>query len=132
MRLQPSSSLEERIRLALGLSALFLIVVLLLRLLLPWLLVIGLGGLAFMGWQRWQRYQNSRQAALNASFYVLLQTQGGRMSVLDFAMQAQINGLQAKQYLDDQARAFSASFEPTEQGDLIYIFPVGQSMVRPR
>lgn len=118
--------LEGRVRLTLTVCLLLLVIVLLLRLLLPLLLVGGLVSLGYSLWRRTDRTRRQRQIALNQVFYTLLQAQQGRISVLDFAMQAQLSGPQARTYLDAQARAFSAQFEPTPQGDILYIFSLGQ------
>jgi hypothetical protein len=123
----PRSNLEDRVRLALGLCALLLLVVLLLRLLLPWVLVLGLGVGTYLLWQRWLHHQQQQQTQLNQAFYQLLQTQNGRISVLDLAMQTQISGPQARDYLDAQARAFSANFEPTPDGNVLYVFNLGNT-----
>ncbi|MEO0540519.1 MAG: hypothetical protein AAFZ80_06605 [Cyanobacteria bacterium P01_A01_bin.105] len=120
------SDLESRIRVALTVCILLLATTLLLRLLLPWLLVSGVAALGYWYWQRRYAHQRQRQNTLNHVFYDLLQAQQGRISVLDFAMQAQLSGTEARQYLDAQARAFSARFEPTPQGDILYIFSLGQ------
>ncbi|MEO1590211.1 MAG: hypothetical protein AAFU71_02850 [Cyanobacteria bacterium J06632_22] len=120
------TDLESRIRLALTVCILLLVTMLLLRLLLPWLLVLGSVAVGYSLWHRNAAHQRQRQHTLNQVFYSLLQAQQGRISVLDFAMQAQLTGPEARQYLDDQARAFSARFEPTPQGDVLYIFSLGQ------
>ena len=120
------ADLESRVRVALTGCILMLATVLLLRLLLPWLLISGGAALAYWLWQRQSAVQQQRQHALNQIFYGLLQAQQGRISVLDFAMQAQLTGSEAQQYLDAQARAFSARFEPTPQGDVLYVFSLGQ------
>ena len=120
------TDLESRIRVALVFCSLLLATVLLLQLLLPWLLVLGGAALGYGLWHRHTARQRQRQQSLNQVFYTLLQAQQGRISVLDFAMQAQLTGPEARQYLDTQARAFSARFEPTPQGDVLYVFSLGQ------
>ena len=119
------SDLEIKSRLVLGIGLLSLVVVLLLRLLLPLLAMIGLGALGFWLWRshrKKQQQQQRQQARINAKFYQLLQQQQGRISVLDFAMRTQLDGAAAQAYLNTQAQAFSAFFETTPQGDLIYVF----------
>lgn len=119
------SHLELKARLVLGVGLLGIVVVLLLRLLLP---VLAFGGLVIGGyylWQQWSRQQQQRQRQqnrVNAQFYQLLQQQQGRISVLDFAMRTQLTGEAAQDYLNTQAQAFSAFFETTLQGDIIYVF----------
>lgn len=123
--MRPHSDLEIKSRLVLGLGLLSLVVVLLLRLLLPVLIVGGLGVGGYWLWRQWQNQrqkQQRRQTRLNAKFYQLLRQQQGRISVLDFAMSAKLEGTAAQAYLNDQAQAFSAYFETTGQGDIIYVF----------
>lgn len=131
MRSHPSSDLESRIRLALGICALTLLVMMLLRLLLPWLLIGGVAAGGYLLWQRCQKQHQLHQAFLHSQFYQLLKKQQGRISVLDFAMQTQISGGEAKEYLNAQANAFSASFEPTMQGDIIYVFNLSRVQSAP-
>lgn len=135
----PRYDLEIKSRLVLGLALLSLVVVLLLRLLLPVLLIAGMGAGGYWLWRQWQQQQRKRQrqqAQLNAKFYQLLQRQQGRISVLDFAMFAKIEGVAAQSYLNAQAQAFSAYFETTLQGDIIYVFNLaavrGESERSPR
>ena len=123
----PRYDLEIKARLLLGLALLGLLVVLLLRLLLPVLLVAVPTAGGYWLWRQWQRQQRQRQrhqAQLNAKFYQLLQQQRGRISVLDFAMYAKLEGAAAQSYLNDQAQTFSAYFDTTAQGDIIYVFNV--------
>ncbi len=119
------SDLEIKSRLVLGLGLLSLVAVLLLRLLLPLLALVGLGAVGFWLWRshcKKRQQQQRQQARINAKFYQLLQQQQGRISVLDFAMRTQLEGAAAQAYLNTQAQSFSAFFETTPQGDLIYVF----------
>ena len=121
------SDLEIKSRLALGLGLLSLVVILLLRLLLPVLAISGLGAASYWLWRQQQRRHRQRQrhqARLNTKFYQLLQRQQGRISVLDFAMHSRLDGTSAQAYLNAQAQAFSAYFETTLRGDIIYVFNV--------
>ncbi len=121
------SDLEIKSRLALGLGLLSLVVILLLRLLLPVLAISGLGAASYWLWRQQQRRHRQRQrhqARLNTKFYQLLQRQQGRISVLDFAMHSRLDGASAQAYLNAQAQAFSAYFETTLRGDIIYVFNV--------
>lgn len=122
------SNLEIKARLVLGVGLLGLVVVLLLKLLLPVLALVGLAAGSYYLWQQWRRQQQQqqrRQNRINAQFYQLLQQQQGRISVLDFAMRTQLTGEAAQDYLNVQAQAFSAFFETTAQGDIIYVFNLG-------
>jgi len=83
------------------------------------------------GWWIWQRYEIGQQAqreTLNTSFYHLIQTHQGQVTILDLAMTAHVSAIAARQYLDSKAKEFSAQFEVTDQGDLIYLFPTLASL----
>ena len=90
--------------------------------LLPWLLV---GAVALVGLGLWQRHRQY-QRVLYGIFYDHLRYHQGRLSVLEFAMAAQIPGPQARRFLDARAQDFFAQFEPTDHGDVIYTFIVPQ------
>ena len=105
----------------LGLIALALLI----KLLLPLWLLVGSFGFCYWLWRMAHRYhqrRRRRQARLNAQFYQILKRQQGRVSALDFAMFAQIEGIDAQDYLHEQAQSFSAYCETTVQGDIVYIF----------
>ena len=124
------SDLEIKLRLLIGLILLSLAVFLLLRLLLP---VLAIAGFIAGGYWLWQQYRNQQQryqrqqARIHAQFYQLLRQQNGRISVLDFAMRTRLSGADAQDYLNTQAQAFSAFFETTMSGDLIYVFSSSHS-----
>lgn len=121
-RLPPQSFDAEHVtlRLGLGLGAAIAVLLLiwLLKLLLPWLLLLA-GGIA--GWYRWQRHRDF-QRRLYSCFYDCLPSYQGRISALDFAMAAHITGAQAREFLDARAQDFFADFEPTNHGDILYTF----------
>jgi hypothetical protein len=96
--------------------------ILVLRLLLPWLVIAGLAGAVLWLWRR----QKAREYALHQVFYAELAANGGRISVLDFAIAAQITGSEARQFLDQRAKEFWGDFEPTAAGDVLYTFPAPQ------
>ncbi|PSB26964.1 hypothetical protein [Stenomitos frigidus] len=73
-------------------------------------------------WQRYRKVQNRQQKHLHTTFYRLLQEHQGRMTLLDFAMTAEIPAIAARYYLDNRAKEFAARFEVTEQGDVVYVF----------
>ncbi|MBW4558971.1 MAG: hypothetical protein KME59_24235 [Trichormus sp. ATA11-4-KO1] len=80
------------------------------------------GGYMFWGLRR--RYQKQLSDRLDAIFYQLLRANNGKITVLQLAMEAKLTGKQAKQYLDQKSREFNASFEPSEQGDISYLFHI--------
>ena len=115
---QDSDSLENRITLGLLLAGGLMAALLILRFLLPWLLMGGAIALGYWFWRRQQR----RKQHLHRLFYDLLRARGGRLSALEFAMAAQIQGREARTFLDARAREFCGNFEPVEQGDILYTF----------
>lgn len=121
-----SAHLQSRLLLALGVAAGLLLVILILQILLPWLMLGALIGLAFWLWNRHQAYHK----ALHTLFYQLIQKTGGRISALDFAMATNLTGSQARAFLDARAREFCANFEATPQGDVLYTFSI-RSMATP-
>lgn len=90
------------------------------------------GGLLFgipsLAWGIWLAKGLHRQAKLeisdrlNATFYKMVKENNGQLTVLRFAIEAQLPGREAKQYLDAKAREFNASFDVTENGDVNYLF----------
>ena len=82
------------------------------------LLAIGYG---LWRQQQWQRQNQQRE--LNQAFYELIQLQQGKVTVLEFAMKTHLTGEEARCYLDDRAKEFSALFEVGDQGEMIYLFP---------
>ena len=87
-----------------------------------WLLAIGLlftiGGL----WKYFQAKQQEHLEELNEVFYQILQEHQGRVTTLDFAIAANITGLEAKEYLQERAREFGADFEVNTSGGIVYCF----------
>lgn len=114
----PGAGLEYRLLMALIMAGAALTTVLLIQLLLPWLVVGGLGGGAIWLWRR----RRAREMALHQVFYAQLAAHQGRLSVLDFAIAAQITGSEARQFLDQRAEEFWGDFEPTPTGDVLYTF----------
>jgi hypothetical protein len=112
--------LENQIVLVGGLAALALVLLLVVRLLLPWLVGAGLVGLGLWFWHRHQ----ATHRALHRLFYDQLEARDGRLSVLEFAMATGLTGAEARAFLDARAREFWANFEPTDTGDVLYTFPM--------
>ncbi|HSM83189.1 MAG TPA: hypothetical protein VLS96_15985, partial [Nodosilinea sp.] len=110
-----AGGLERRVTLGLALGLAGLVIALILRLLLPWLLGAAAVGAAVGGWRRYR----ARQLALHQVFYAQLAAYRGRVSVLDFAIAAQITGGEARRFLDQRAQEFWGDFEPTAAGDVL-------------
>ncbi|NJL90889.1 MAG: hypothetical protein HC916_14670 [Coleofasciculaceae cyanobacterium SM2_1_6] len=62
---------------------------------------------------------------LQSIFYLLLRNNNGFITTLLFAMEAKISPEDAKAYLDQKAKEFSASFDVDDQGGIIYQFNLG-------
>jgi hypothetical protein len=89
-----------------------------------WRLVVAgaiVSGIAW-AWKNHSQKNEARSVELNAVFYKLIQEHQGRLTVLDFAMEADIPGDEAQEYLDTRAREFSAQYEITENGGMVYCF----------
>lgn len=91
-------------------------------------LVVALIAAPIVGiWWLWQHYhqqRRSQESYLNSTFYQLLQENFGRVSVLEFALKTNLKGSEARQYLDQRAREFAANFDVTEEGEVLYCFPI--------
>ncbi|MCU0517521.1 MAG: hypothetical protein MUC60_11805 [Oscillatoria sp. Prado101] len=92
------------------------------RIAAPLAVVLGLA----WGWKRYQQ-QKKKQAHLNTIFYRLIQDTRGRITALDFAIKANLSGEEARQYLEERAVEFSAQFEVSEKGGVMYCFETTSS-----
>lgn len=113
-----SLDVESRLLRLLLLAGTALVLVVIVQILLPWLVLAALIGVGFWLKQR----QRTEQHALHRLFYEMLKANCGKVSVLDFAIAADLTGPQARAFLDARAREFYANFEPTEHGDILYTF----------
>lgn len=114
----PRPRIDNQLAVACLLAGLILVLVLVVRLLLPWLVVAGLVVAGFWCWRR----QRAQQRGLHLLFYEQLAARQGRISVLEFAIAAQLTGTEARAFLDARAKEFFANFEPTDAGDVLYTF----------
>jgi len=114
----PGSHLENRLATACVIAGITLAAILVIKIFLPWL--VGAGLVAIGVWF-WRRHQAQRRA-LHLLFYDQLTARQGRISVLEFAMAAQLTGAEARTFLDARAQEFFANFEPTDGGDVLYTF----------
>jgi hypothetical protein len=91
------------------------------------LLCFGIAPIGLGSWLLWdgQRRQKQFQSShLDDVFYTLLLKNAGTISPLGLSMQTGLSGAEAKAFLDDRARQFSANYEATAQGDVVYVFDV--------
>lgn len=98
------------------------------------IMAIGLPPTGIAGWLMWSLMRQHRQDAialsqaqrqkLQATLFRLLKQNNGRISLLQFAMEADLPGDSAKDYLKAQARVFDAEVEVSTGGNPIYCFEV--------
>ncbi|MGI0488096.1 hypothetical protein ACN4EK_21865 [Pantanalinema rosaneae CENA516] len=68
------------------------------------------------------RTNQQRQRLLEA-FYTLLETEAGRISLIQLAASARVEAEVARQFLDNQVKVFNALPEVDEDGNTTYCFP---------
>ena len=95
-------------------------------------LMLGVPLFAGGGWIVWEmsrQYQRQLEAQqqqetdrLNAIFYQLLKAEGGRVTVLQMAMNAQTSPEEARVYLDGKAQEFETTFDVSDRGEIFYLF----------
>jgi hypothetical protein len=81
-------------------------------------------GGGYMLWGLRRRNEKLLRDRLDFTFYQMLKADNGRITVLQLAMEAQLSGEQAKQYLDQKAKEFNATFEASDQGNISYLFHI--------
>lgn len=87
------------------------------KLLLRGVPVTGAGALLL-----WGLYKKDYKQRINSVFYQLLNQNQGRITLIQFAFEAQLTAGVAKQYLDEKALDFSATFNTSEDGQIYYCF----------
>lgn len=90
-------------------------------------IAFGVPMMAAGGWIVWglqKQHQKNSSDRLQAIFYQLVQQENGHISVLNFAITAQIMPEEAKQYLDKKAQELNATFENNERGGVSYYFDI--------
>ena len=97
-------------------------------------LIFGLPSLALGGWLALGMHRKSRKEKnaiakemdlqLRSMFYRMLAENQGRITLLGFAMQAQLPASTAKEFLDNQAKEFNANFKVSEEGLVSYQFDI--------
>jgi len=118
-----SKNLSPALKLILPAALLLLV----LQKVLPLLLAIATASGAWHILRRYQQKQQQHQGNLDEIFYQFIQEHQGRITVLDLAMNTKLPPQQVQQYLDRRAAEFSAQFEVTEQGGMVYYFETVQS-----
>jgi hypothetical protein len=88
-------------------------------------IVLTLPATVVGGWLAWGLYKQGHKEIsdrLRATFYRLIQEGNGQITVLRFAMEAELSGQEARNYLDQRAKEFNATFEALDVGDIAYRF----------
>ena len=90
---------------------------------------LALGGWLALGIRRQSKKEKSAIAKqidshLQSMFYRMIAENQGRITVLGFAMQAQLPAATAREFLDDQAKQFNANFKVNEDGAVSYQFDI--------
>ncbi len=95
--------------------------------------VLGVVPLGWGGWIFWGLHRDRQlrrptradpQAQLRRVLFDLLQQTGGEVTLVQFAMTANLSGQDAKAFLDQAAVDFDATFRVGESGEIYYQFPV--------
>lgn len=99
------------------------------------LLMMATPAVALGGWLWWDlRSQHQKRlqaqaadaaARLQDTFYQLLESQQGEITVFQFARETDLPAAEAEAYLNEQAQAFQANFRVGDHNEVIYQFPVG-------
>jgi predicted transcriptional regulator len=97
------------------------------------LFILTLPSTAIGGWLAWGLMQEHKQKQqdilakseenLRSIFFQLLEEKEGAITILQMAKAANLNGEEAKEYLDQKAEEFNATFDVNEEGGIIYRFP---------
>ncbi|MDZ8238415.1 MAG: hypothetical protein RMZ69_14750 [Nostoc sp. ChiQUE01a] len=84
------------------------------------------------GWLSWSLVQQnkkekallleSEQKRLQLVFLELVESNSGTITVLQMAKNSEISTEKAKEYLDEKAKELNASFEVSENGNILYRF----------
>lgn len=89
------------------------------------LIILTLPATAVGGWLAWGLSKESQKEIsdrLQSTFYRLLKQGNGQISILGFAMETHLPAGAAKQYLDEKAKEFNATFKVSEDGSVFYHF----------
>lgn len=89
---------------------------------LEWLLGFGGAALISLSLLVWvKNYQQERR--LREAFYYLIERHDGLITLIELAASARVDAAPAKEYLDNQAKFFSALPEVDSEGNTFYRFP---------
>ncbi len=94
------------------------------------LFILGFPPTALGSWLVWNLRHSSKQSSQTALqereqlFLELLQSHGGKLTVLQFAATVKMPVDEAKLFLDQKAKALDATFDVSDTGAVVYQFPV--------
>ena len=71
----------------------------------------------------WLLKLKSSDTRIRNIFFDLIQKNKGSITVIDFAVATDMSGTDAKKILEQFAIEFDATFDVTEEGQVIYLFP---------
>lgn len=96
-------------------------------------LILGVPSVLLGGWLALGAYRQGQQEKkaiaqqagdrLHSTFFRLLQAGNGYITILQFALEAQLTATAARQYLDEKAKEFDATFDVSNEGAISYYFP---------
>ncbi|HEY9902355.1 MAG TPA: hypothetical protein V6D43_08000 [Candidatus Sericytochromatia bacterium] len=89
------------------------------------LMVFTLPATAIGGWLAWGSYKegkNENSERLKSTFFRLLLEGNGCITVLQFARETKLSGEEARQFLDEKAKEFNATFDTDDKGGISYYF----------
>lgn len=94
-------------------------------------LILGVPSVLLGGWLALGAYRQEQQEKaikqagdrFHSTFFRLIQAGNGSITVFNFAMAAQLTATAAKQYLDEKAKEFDATFAVSNEGVISYYFP---------
>ena len=96
-------------------------------------LILGVPSVLLGGWLALGAYRQGQQEKkaiaqqagdrLHSTFFRLLQAGNGHITILQFALEAQLTATAARQYLDERAKEFDATFDVSHEGAISYYFP---------
>lgn len=71
-----------------------------------------------------QRLREAEQDRLQRVLYQLLESNDGKVTLVQFAIAADVPADEARTFMNAQATAFSADFDVTDNGSIVYQFPI--------
>lgn len=89
------------------------------------LIVITLPSTFLGGWLVWGLHKQGQKEIsdrVRSTFYRLVTEHNGQITILRFAMEAKLSGQEARQYLDQRAKEFNATFDVLDGGNIAYHF----------